>query len=84
MLNKIKIYTKGEVYTFLGKIKDIWGEVGKYDIFVRPSRSFIVNFEHVNWEDKNKITVGDTQINIGRIYKEETLDRYKQFLRVRR
>ncbi|OON91242.1 MAG: hypothetical protein ATN34_05205 [Epulopiscium sp. Nele67-Bin002] len=78
--HQIKLATADETHCFTASLKSIWAEVSAYDVFIKPSRSFIVNLEYVQWNDKNCLKVDGIDIPIGRKFQEETLNKYQRFL----
>lgn len=58
---KIILKTKNRDFIFYGKIKDIY-ETLKNKRFIKPFNSFIVNYDYVDFIDKDKLTLINNEI----------------------
>ncbi len=81
--NQIKLVTTQGEYIFVERLKYVWARVEKYKEFVKPSKPYIVNLKYASILNSKEIEIRGQIINIGRAYKDETLTRYKKFLRDR-
>lgn len=79
--HELTVVTKNGKYSDNRKLKDFLNIVHSHDVFVKIHKSFIINLEYLLSYKKNTVTLIDkTEINIGRIYKEEFEKRFKEFL----
>lgn len=66
--NQIEIKSKEKISTIAGKLPDN---------FLRIHRSFIVNIRRITRFNSNEVELNNTQLNIGRSYKKQVLNKLK-------
>ncbi len=81
---KVTLTTKHQTFMINDTLKNIWEQIKQYDIFIRPSKSYITNLEHSTLQDSKNLLINNFNIKIGRTYKTETFERFKHFLMVRK
>lgn len=78
------IKTVKETIKYYGNLKSAWGDCKDNIAFAIPHKSFIINFKYANVTKTNIRIIGeDITIPIGRVYKEEFLDRYTIYMKER-
>jgi two-component system LytT family response regulator len=65
-----KIVTADQVYFYYSTLKDLAGQLPEKP-FLRVHQSYIVNLNHVEGFQGNRLFIGDHEIMIGRRYQEE-------------
>jgi DNA-binding LytR/AlgR family response regulator len=70
--NYVMVYTDKGRYTVLSTMKDIERKLPA-PAFKRVHRSYIVRVDKINSIEDNFIQIGDKQISIGKVYKDELL-----------
>lgn len=82
--NHVVIYTKHGEIDVTQSLSCVWEEVKQYDIFVKPSKSYIVNLNYYSIY-KNQIVLNENGkvVNIGRSFKMDTIIRYETYRRKR-
>lgn len=63
-----------------GNIRDYEQQLRPYN-FCQIHKSYLVNMEHIEAIHTNELQLKDTALSIGRVYKEELLQRYFKFVR---
>lgn len=79
--NLVIIHARKVNISYTQSLIHIWEEVKQYDVFVMPAKSYIVNLKYF-YLNQNTIQLGKNKesINIGRAYKEETMNRYLDYM----
>ena len=70
----VNIVTQKEKYVVHSSMKNIEAKFPSKK-FVRAHRSFIVNIDKANTVEENTLFLGEKSIPIGRLYKEQLLNR---------
>lgn len=81
--HRIEIFTKKEKIVINDTLKNIWNALKINDDFVMPNRSYIINLKYAFMESSSTFNIinYDIVISIGRTMKEETKNRYLNFIR---
>ncbi|HBS86746.1 MAG: DNA-binding response regulator [Bacteroidetes bacterium GWF2_38_335] len=66
--DKIKIMTAMNLKTIHNKLPE--------EIFARVNKSFIININHIKEIDSDYVVIKDNEVPIGRIYKDEFIEKY--------
>lgn len=79
--NVVVIHTVKQDISYTQSLISVWSDVKRYDMFIMPGKSFIVSLKYFNIS-KNKIMLDEKNgsIQIGRPYKEETMNRYMNYM----
>ncbi len=82
--NSIIIHTEISEYTFYDTLYNVWDRVKATESFVKPHKSYIFNLNKVTLR-KNILIIRKTNevFNIGAKYKDDTLEKYVNFLNKR-
>ncbi len=78
----INIYTKDEIITYRGTIKEAYEKLKDSELFIKPHRSFLVNIKYLSFTSKTTIKIKylNIEIPLSRIYKEETTNKILKYL----
>ncbi len=78
----IHMHTLDEVIIFRGRIKDVWDELKNGLLFCKPNKSYIVNMQHISLSKSTiEIPLNNIEVSIGRVYKEDTICRFMNYLK---
>ncbi len=78
------IKTAKETIKYYGNLKSAWVDCKDNIAFAMPHKSYIINFKYANVTKTNVRIIGeDITIPIGRVFKEEFLDRYTLYMKER-
>ena len=72
----IELYTATKSHTIRSSFGDLLVEINARQFF-RVHRSYVVNMDHVDAINSNKLLIGETEIPVGRSYRELLLKRLK-------
>lgn len=80
---QLELTTTEGTYIFHDKLKNVWDILKESKEFVLPTRSIILNLTFAQLDNKTTFTIKgmNREVTIGRIYKEDTLERYLKFVR---
>lgn len=82
---QVAIHTTKSVIRYNESLKNIWSELKSNAEFIMPHKAFIVNLKYSSVQNSSTILVNNNlSISIGRVYKEEALQKYMEYLRRRR
>lgn len=89
--NHITICTVKEKIQYVGQLKNVWDTVSIYDDFIKPNQSNIFNLKYVDVlsnkiqikSSKLSVSIDQIEINIGRVFKTDTLNRYMNYIEKR-
>lgn len=69
------IYTQDAKIITAINLKNIYEQLPQ-NIFIRVSKSYIVNFEHIDSLDNNDILIGNQKIPIGNSFRDYLFDEF--------
>jgi DNA-binding LytR/AlgR family response regulator len=65
----VVLHTEGQKLITAMNIKTIYDQLPK-NLFVRVSKSYIINIKHIDSVDNNTVYIGENEIPIGNIYRD--------------
>lgn len=79
--NQVKIQTTKTLICYSDLFKNVWCKMSENENFIMPNKSFIFNLKYVILKS-NRVILKDNSLefNIGRKYKEDTYDRYFNYI----
>ncbi len=82
--NKVYICTEKYTEDFTGTITAVWDQLKDTNEFIMPHKSYIFNLAYINIKsDKVIIRTLNSSFNIGKKYKEDTIERYSKIVEER-
>ncbi len=80
---KIKLTTINDTIYYSGSLKDVWETIKEENDFILLNKSFIVNlkFGEMISTGKFRINPFGLEVSVGRIFKEDTLERYLKYIK---
>ncbi|MDR2835847.1 MAG: LytTR family transcriptional regulator [Bacteroidales bacterium] len=68
-----KVHTIQKIYVTAINIKSFYERLDK-NVFIRINKSFIINFDYINFIEKNFVSINNELLPIGNIYKQNLMD----------
>lgn len=81
--NYIILETSREKIEYKGTLKEAWKQLSTIDLFIMPSRSFILNIKYTEVQGRKLFIKGKEICSIGDSYYEDTMNRYLKFVESR-
>lgn len=81
--HRVEVLTKKEKIVINETLKNIWNTLKTNDNFIMPNRSYIINLRYSFMESSSTFNVTNCNliVSVGRTMKEETKQRYLNFIR---
>ncbi len=80
----VKIHTINECIKYKGKIREVWEQLERRGVVIRPTKSHIVNLRYMSMSKHYVKIKGAIEIPIGRSFQKMSWERYNEYLNERR